>query len=313
MITLQTKKLLALFALTAAFAAMYFYNAYQVRLSEERVAAHQQQVSRAKIEAYKNMNLIAESALVFDMSNNQSLYEFRAYVVRPLASITKVMTAVVAADILDPRETVTITPQSLLTEGENGLVSGEVWNSRDLISYMLVVSSNDAAVAIADTAEQALGNGRGITETFTAAMNRVAREIGMTDTVFYNESGLDLSETRPGAVGSAFDVARMVAFAYSHDSELFIPTTRPDAVFQSRSLYTHTVENTNDSVNALPGILLSKTGFTDLAGGNLVIVVIIEGKPYALVVLGSTETGRFVDMEMLYRRTKTLVESGILD
>lgn len=313
MLTLQTKKLLAIFALTAAFAAMYFYNAHQVLIAREKEEARLAEVGRAKVAAYEDMNLVAKSVFVYDINSEQSLYEFQAQTVRPLASITKVMTAIVGADILDPRETVTITPYALGEEGENHLISGEVWDSRDLIEFMLVVSSNDAAVAVAETGELALQNGRGVSETFINAMNRVAREIGMTHTTFYNESGLDLDETRPGATGTAVDVAKMIAFAYSHDSQLFGATTRPNAIFQSRSLYTHEAENTNDSVSALPGIVLSKTGFTDLAGGNLAVVVIISGDPYALVVLGSTETDRFTDMETLYERTKKLVESGILD
>lgn len=308
-----TKKLFALLVLTILFTGLYFYNVHQIKIVQEKEDARLAEIANAKSLAYRDMNIIAKSALVFDITQNKSLYEFHATTKRPLASVTKIMTAIIAGETFDPLETITITPESLQTEGENNLVANEVWNINDLVKFMLVVSSNDAAVAIRNTTEhkqQKINN----EYFFVTAMNEKAKEIGMTQTIFQNESGLDIeNETVAGAIGNAFDVATMASFAYSHFPELFKTSAQSNAIFTSRSGYVHDVKNTNDSIPNIPEITLSKTGFTDLAGGNLVIIILLKGNPYVIVVLGSTETGRFSDIETLYERTKKLVESGILN
>ena len=186
------------------------------------------------MEAFKDISLQAQSALVIDLSANETLYGFHEHDSRPLASITKIMTALVSSDLLDPKETVTISANALKEEGENNLALNEVWNSRDLIQFMLVVSSNDAASALAETVDQKHIKNASIDTSFIGIMNRVANTIGMKDTYFYNPNGLDLDARHPGAVGTAVDVATMAYYAYTHDPILFSPTTKVIGQFVSK-------------------------------------------------------------------------------
>jgi serine-type D-Ala-D-Ala carboxypeptidase (penicillin-binding protein 5/6) len=295
----------------AIFVVAYALSLYKIHtdeLEKQRILLEHQQI---KIDTFKDISLQAQSALVIDLSTQEILYGFHEHDIRPLASITKIMTALIASDTLDPKETVTITPNALKEEGENNLALNEVWNSRDLIQFMLVVSSNDAADALAETVDQKYTKNASIDTSFIATMNRVANTIGMKDTHFYNPNGLDLDSQHPSAVGTAVDVATMAYYAYTHDPLLFSSTTKNNAQFVSKSGFTHDVKNTNTIVEDLPGTVLSKTGFTDLAGGNLCIVTIINGRPYALVVLGSTDVGRLTDMSLLFEKTRQLVTSGV--
>lgn len=288
--------------------ALSLHKIHVVELEKQRILLEHEHI---KAETFKDISLQAQSALAIDLTTQEILYGFYEHDIRPLASITKLMTAIVASDVLDPRETVTISPKALKEEGENYLVLNEVWNSRDLIQFMLVVSSNDAADAIAETVDETHIKSDSIDSSFIGIMNRVANTIGMKDTHFYNPNGLDLDIEHPGAIGTAVDVATMAYYAYTHDPILFSPTTKVIGQFVSKSGFTHDVKNTNTIVESLPGTVLSKTGFTDLAGGNLCIVALINGRPYGFVVLGSTDTGRLIDMSLLFNTTRQLIDSGV--
>lgn len=267
------------------------------------------------ITAYDNVNTIANSAYVFDVKAGKSLYAKNADAQLPLASLTKIMTAVTALSLLSSDATVTIDSESLRAEGDSGLFGNERWKLSDLLGLTLLESSNDGASAIASTAGQAAfalsSLPKPINSTFELEqnqfvlfMNKKARELKLDQSYFLNPTGLDISTSVSGAYGSARDVAKLFSYAQTKYPTLFEMTRYNQREFESLSLLKHKVKNTNIFVSKIPSFLGSKTGYTDLAGGNLVISF-DAGPNYPIVisVLGSTEQGRFEDAEKLVYAT----------
>ena len=270
-------------------------NIGHVGTSTQAIASH---VDTA---VFETLRLEAESVLVFDVREGNALYAKKATTPHPLASITKVMTALVAADVLPEDAIITITREHLQEEGNSGLRIGERWKRDDLIEHLLIVSSNDAARALTDAYEnryQVLG------PDFVTLMNHKAEELGLRETFFLNESGLDIHDEQfAGSAGSAEDVATLFAYALKTIPELLDATRHSSQVNTSLDTV-HTVDNTNTIIDSIPWAVGSKTGFTDVAGGNLVIAFDVSiGRPIIIVVLGSSKEGRFFDMQQLVDAT----------
>ena len=131
-------------------------------------------------------------------------------------------------------------------------------------------------------------------------MNRKAGELGLRNTYFGNETGLDESDIKGGAYGTAKDMSTLLEYILVHNPELFVATTEVRTTIPSLDNREHVAKNTNDIVAEIPGLRASKTGFTNTAGGNLVFVFDPElGRPIIVSILGSTEEGRFEDARTL--------------
>jgi D-alanyl-D-alanine endopeptidase (penicillin-binding protein 7) len=249
---------------------------------------------------FQNIDVIAKSAIVKDLNTGEILYSKEPEVPRPLASITKVMTAVVSEEN-DSREVITISMDDLKKDGDSQLWLGETFHRNDLINLTLVSSSNDGASALAAGAINFSTVGK---ENFIERMNSEASKIGMKNTHFYNETGLDSSEFIAGAHGSANDVAKLFEYVIENKPNLLESTRESNISIRSITGFIHSVSNTNEIVSELPNILASKTGYTDLAGGNLAVVIDPGlSRPISIVVLGSTEEGRFEDVSLLAEKT----------
>jgi D-alanyl-D-alanine carboxypeptidase len=261
---------------------------------------------------YDGLQLEAKSVFVWDIATHRTLYSYNEHAPLPLASLTKMMMALVANDVLPKSETVIISPEDLTQEGDSGLFSGERWSFSDLLDFTLITSSNDAASAIASVAGAKIALVRTASTSdafenkrqFIRRMNEKAQAIGLVDTYFLNESGLDIDSVTGGAYGTARDVAMLFEYIFRHHPELFTATAYPQAEFRSTDNIVHHVANTNSGVAAVSGLIGSKTGYTDLAGGNLAVIVDIGLKrPVVIVVLGSSRTGRFHDVDTLITAT----------
>ena len=256
---------------------------------------------------FDDITLEARAAYVYDIGSQKTLFAKNAEVQLPLASLTKGMTALVVRTHLSADATITIFEDDLSEEGDSGLSAHEVFSYDDLSDMMLSVSSNDGARALArsvgmsiKTDDISLKTGRG---RFIDAMNTVARELALTQTFFQNETGLDESIYTAGAYGSAHDMALLYAHIVKEFPDMIEATTYSSLIVSSDTRV-HTVHNTNMIAGDIPGLSASKTGFTDLAGGNLVIVFEPEPlHPVAIVVLGSSREGRFSDMRALIAAT----------
>lgn len=247
--------------------------------------------------AFKNIEIEAKSAIVVDATNNNIYFSKNESAQLPLASITKVMTAIVATENNPKDASITITKDDLQQEGDSGLKQGEKWNLEELLKFTLIVSSNDGARSVASAATYDQLDPVG---AFILKMNNKAKELRMDETFFLNESGLDVNETLSGAYGSAKDVSALLMYAIKKYPHLFEVTTYKNLSLKSESGYYHNLKNTNQSIEYLPSPIASKTGFTDLAGGNLAVSFDAGiDHPIIVVVLGSTTKGRFEDVNKL--------------
>ncbi len=249
-----------------------------------------------------DISLIAESAYVLDLTSGRVLYSKNENAQLPLASLTKVALVLATADVL-PDESLLIPVHHTPDGAPIRLPSGWRFKIRDIIDFTLVASSNEGAEILSNAARSH------IIERFPEAnpedpvlwrMNNIAQNLGLTNTFFLNASGLDLSDTQAGAYGSAQDIAKLFAYAASTSASTFEHTTRSLLTIRAATGQTVNAENTDEALPSIPGLILGKTGYTDLAGGNLAVVFEVgPSRPVAAVVLLSTEAGRFEDMRKL--------------
>ena len=165
------------------------------------------------------------------------------------------------------------------------------------------------AGAIAEGTPSARTKGR---SSFIVHMNNKAYELGLSNMSFLNESGLDIyNETEASAVGSAEDVAKMFDYTLTYHKDILEPTAQKEYTVTSLDGHTHIAKNTNKVLNEIPGIIGSKTGYTDIAGGNLAVVIDPGiNQPFIIVVLGSTFEERFSDVVTLAEATLQYLQSS---
>ena len=252
--------------------------------------------------------LQATAAYVWDVKAQRALYAKNENRELPLASITKLMTALLAYELIEQDQPATVSLNAIRQEGSYGLSVGEQFDIEHLTQLALIESSNDAAYELAASVGSTLGERDGVSQ-FVTGMNIRADELGLESFDFKNMTGLDISATESGAVGSAQDVSFLMEYILTRYPELLVPTQKSNArIYNSAGQY-HDVENTNDVVEQIPNLLGSKTGFTDLAGGNLTVAFDIGlNRPIVITVLGSTREERFNDVLKLVNAVQSSVE-----
>lgn len=294
---------LAISILTGMALVSAYLPPFEISMPESQVAA----AEVTRIDAYDTLQLTGKGVYIVDASSDRVLFSKNPDAQLPLASITKVVLALTVADVLSMDSTVTISREAVV-KGGGGLTYGEEWKVRELLDYMLIASSNTAAEALTEAAED------GIRARYQDApaervviwrMNKLAKDLGMKSTYFLNPSGLDESITQAGALGSAKDIATLFSYALRTNRELFAGTSREFATLGPINGFKRDVHNTNEALVNIPHIYMGKTGLTDLAGGNLAIAYDAgESHPIIVVVLGSTQEGRFSDVTKLVEATQ---------
>jgi D-alanyl-D-alanine carboxypeptidase len=254
------------------------------------------------------MNLQAEAAYVWDVRAQRALYASNESVPLPLASITKLMTALLTYELIEQNEVTAMSRNAILQEGSSGFMINEQLTVKNLTEMALISSSNDAAYELAASVGVLLGD-RDPVSQFVTAMNIKADELGLDSLEFKNMTGLDLSLTEPGSVGSAKDVSFLMEHIINTHPDILIPTRDTvTRVYNTDGEY-HTTENTNDIVEQIPNLIGSKTGYTDLAGGNLTIAFDLGlNRPIIITVLGSTRNERFSDVLKLVSAVQQSIE-----
>jgi serine-type D-Ala-D-Ala carboxypeptidase (penicillin-binding protein 5/6) len=242
-----------------------------------------------------------KAAYVWDVKNQRALYAKNADTALPLASITKLMTALLAHDLINDNQKAVVSDRAVRQEGSNGLMSGENISFEELNKLALVSSSNDAAYALAANTGALLGD-KDPAAQFVKGMNIKADDLKLKTLLFKNTTGLDLSSTEAGAIGSAHDVSLLLQYILKTYPEILTPTTKATGRAYSSDGTYHDLENTNEIVYAIPNLLGSKTGYTDLAGGNLTIAFDAGmNRPIIITVLGSARDERFSDVLRLVK------------
>jgi len=221
----------------------------------------------------------SSSVLVLDPATGQTLYSKNADHVAPIASITKVMTAMVVLDAnLSMDEAIEITTEDIDTVKGTGsrLPIGSHFRRDDLLRLALMASDNRAASALGR-------NYPGGRPAFIEAMNAKATSLGLTQTHYVDSSGLS-----PGNVSSPADLGKLVTAASKYEVIKEYSTTRAVSVQLPDSKRKMTFVNTNGLVRASDWqIGLSKTGYISEAGKCLVMQAIIANQPIVIVLLDS--------------------------
>ncbi len=235
---------------------------------------------QALVAASRVPPVTARAALLADAQTGQVLLSLRADQPLPPASTTKMMTALIVLEHARPDEEVTVSADALIGDASMGLMAGERLTVEELLYGLLMVSGNDAAMALAEHVG-------GSFEAFVALMNRRAAEMGLLNTRFVNPHGLDA----PGQLTSAADLLAIARAALAYDLFAKIVAT-PQARVAGRLLV-----NRNELLTTYPGADGVKTGTTDAAGQCLVASATREGQRAIAVVLGSQD--RYADSRVL--------------
>lgn len=251
-----------------------------------------------KINTFLNVPLEANSVYVYDMSDNEVLFEKDAHITRGIASITKLMTFAIAWPKIKDLNEIIVSEDSVETEGYSPLLPGSTWSPEDLLSLMLISSSNDAAEAIKDSLVNQLGSESQV----ITSLNEYAQNIGMKNTSFKNVTGLDEID-RVSNISTAYEVTLLAKSIIDKYPEVLEATARLKLSLPKKDIV---VENTNTVIDQIPNIILSKTGYTDRAGGNLIIAYKSPTNHHIVIitVLGSSHEGRFHDTLTLVNRTE---------
>ncbi len=213
-------------------------------------------------------------ALIYDRASGQILYEKNGKKQTPMASTTKIMTAIVVLENADLTETVTINAKAAGIGGSRlGLKKNDKITVNDLLYGLMLRSGNDAAVALAIHVG-------GSIEGFANMMNEKAKEMGLTNSHFVVPHGLD----NEGHFTTAYELAKMADYALKIDKFREIVSTKLTTI--NINGYPKAINNTNQLLGSISGVYGVKTGFTNGAGrclvtackrGELDIITVIIG------------------------------------
>ncbi len=217
----------------------------------------------------------AETILIQSLDEQFPFFHYNTYQNWPLASLTKLLTAVVALEEIGANKKIIITERAEKTEGDaGGLKASEIYTARDLLKIMLLTSSNDAVVAFEDYT--------GSPEEFVRILNRKAEKLGMTQTVLHDGSGLsDLNR------GTANDLLKLIKYILENEPEIINWTRLNEFLVQPiNDTNYRTVYNINPLVKN-QNFLGGKTGTSEEAKENLIGVFSLENYRVVLILLGS--------------------------
>ncbi len=263
---------------------VYIYNASE---HADLATKHYEVTAAATVPA----KVTAASYLVADLDSGEALLSKNPTQALPIASISKLMTALVSLDAINQYETVTVSKRAVATEGTSGnLKVGEQIEAGNLLFPLLLESSNDAAEALAEHYGRA---------AFIALMNQRARAIGLTDTHFDDPSGLS-----PRNVSSANDLFKLARYLVNSKPYIFNVSAT-----LGRSTVNHHWVNDNDTLD-LAYFLGGKNGFTDEAKQTMLSTwslpfSVTDNRRIAVIELASQN--RKTDAEALLAELKKAV------
>jgi D-alanyl-D-alanine carboxypeptidase (penicillin-binding protein 5/6) len=239
-------------------------------------------------------DLLAQSAVLALVAKDQApviVYQKNLNAQKPIASITKLLTALVANDFLKDDQLITISDKAISQADETGLLKPQEQVSfLDLSRMMLIESSNDAAFAVSE----AVGE-----QDFMSAMNIKAQGLGMVNSYFFNPSGLD---SPMGVVQTNYSTARdlvILARNLLAEPKILDILAQKEYLLYVGGVFHHNILTTNELLGAVPEIIGGKTGTTDLAGGCLLEIAKTQNEQQYLVSVVLNSTDRFGDTKKL--------------
>jgi D-alanyl-D-alanine carboxypeptidase (penicillin-binding protein 5/6) len=228
----------------------------------------------------KPIDLSAQAGIAYDLTTHQVLYAKNITKQMPIASLTKIMTAIVALENEDPNQQISISKDAAnIGEDSMGLSEGESLSLHDLLYGLVLHSGNDAAEAIADASPYGRDN-------FVYIMNKEAEELGLTNTHFTNPTGLQGDGKQ---YSTAYDL--LVMTKYALDMPLFkqVAATVHYDIYSTEHNKAYHLDNETNLLTSYPGVKGVKTGFTDEAGLCLVTYLEHDGHRIIAVLLNSPD------------------------
>ena len=224
----------------------------------------------------------ARSAVLIEAESGRVLYQQNAFLRLPMASTTKIMTAIVAIESGDTKRTVAVSPDAVGIEGSSVyLYPGEQLTMEELLYALLLESANDAATAIAIAVA-------GSVEGFSRKMNEKAESLGLTATHFTNPHGLD----DEAHYTTAYDLAVLSAYALKNEAFRTICATTRKTIPLKGDEGTRVLVNHNKMLTRYEGAIGVKTGFTKRSGRCLVSAAERDGLTLIAVTLGAPDDWR---------------------
>lgn len=223
-------------------------------------------------------NLTAESVLMYDLTENKILYEKNPGDRRPMASLTKIMTAIIALDDKKTNDKYYVTSADIVGQDSMGVSPGEIYDFTDLLHGLLLPSGNDAAEVFAN-------NYPGGRYAFINAMNNKAKALGMFNTHYTNPSGLQGDGDQ---YTTTYDL--LILTKYALETYPAFADTVSSATYDISKTNTHkaiSLANETNLLTSYPGVMGVKTGYTPEAGLCLVTYLNYGGQKIIGIILNS--------------------------
>ena len=241
----------------------------QIEIIKFEIAVFQSLISNFQL----NQGITAKSYLAVDLSNNSILLEKNSNQTYIPASITKLMTAVIALENTNENQTITLTEKMLEPAGQSPcLFLGLNINAKNLLKASLTQSANDASEALS----YFIGK-----EKFIELMNQKAKELNMSNTVFYDVHGLN-----PANKTTASDLLKLLSYIQKNHPEILSTTKENDFWLPDASGTLLKFQNVNNFY-PLPEFIGGKTGYLPEAKQTLASIFNVNGKQIAIVLLYS--------------------------
>ena len=226
----------------------------------------------------EELEIESKIALIYDRASGNILYEKNGNKQTPMASTTKIMTAIVVLENANLTDVVTIDSKAAGTGGSRlGLKKNDKITVNDLLYGLMLRSGNDAAVALANYVG-------GSIDGFADMMNNKARELGLVNSHFIVPHGLD----NDGHYITAYELAKMADYALKIDKFKEIVSTKSTTI--NISGYPKAINNTNQLLGSIEGVYGVKTGFTNGAGRCLVSACKRNELDIITVIIGADTT-----------------------
>ncbi|KKS02412.1 MAG: Peptidase S11 D-alanyl-D-alanine carboxypeptidase 1 [candidate division WWE3 bacterium GW2011_GWF2_41_45] len=248
--------------------------------------------------------IVGSAGIVVDADTGEILYGKEINKRMPLASLVKIMTAVVTLEHKSLSDYATVTAEAdAIGENEMGVSEGEAYTTEELMYGLLLNSGNDAAYTLAE-------NVAGSSEEFVIWMNGKAKELGLKNTEFFDPSGLD-----DRSYTTAADLVVLTEYAMRHkEFREIVATVEKELPYSELHKYLYLVNQTN-LLTTYPGVIGVKTGYTEEAGLCLSTYAENSGKRLAGVVLNSIDRkgDMIIMLDHAFSQYGITVEHHLLD
>jgi len=237
--------------------------------------------------------IAALSAILYDFASEKVLFDKNSGIKLPIASLTKLMTAVAVVENMDLGDVVSIKKSAIEKSkkegGGNDLYQGEKIKAADLLKLMLIESSNVAAYVFADHLEEKYGI------NLVEKMNEKAKLLEMNNTFFTEAAGLDDQKS----FSTSQDLVKLIKYSFRYGDLYDILKIQKTEIASIDGKLKHQVFNTNELLGKLLNIIGGKTGFTELSGGSMILVTESPNNLSRLIAVVLASKDRFADTEAL--------------